>query len=376
MKFSEIIGLDETKQMLIQAIRQGHIAHAQLFIGNEGSANLAIALAYATYLNCTQKLDNDSCGECPSCRKYDKLLHPDLNFIFPTNTTKKITKREEALSNGELLKDWRKFVLENPYRNLTEWAAFIGAENKQCIIPKEESRNIIKALSFKAFEADYKVMIIWQPEWMHDATANAILKILEEPPAKTVFILVANQIEKILATILSRTQKVVVRAFDDKEIAQYLQEKEGCSLEKATEVAYLAEGNLQEAIRLIDQVQDDQQTFFKEWMRECYKGDYQAILKRSEDFKAWGREAQKSLMQYSLGIIREALISKYSPELSHITPAKQEFVQNFAKIIHASNAEMLQKELNQAYYHLERSASANITFVNLSISIHSTFKSN
>jgi DNA polymerase-3 subunit delta' len=374
MKFSEIIGLDETKQILIQAIQQGHVAHAQIFIGNEGTATLPLALAYATYLNCTQKLENDSCGECPSCRKYDKLLHPDLNFIFPTNTTKKISKREDALSNGELLKEWRKFVLENPYRNVVEWSAFIGAENKQCIIPKEESRNIVKALSFKAFEADFKVMLIWQPELMHDATANAILKILEEPPAKTVFLLVANQIEKMLVTILSRTQKVVVRAFDDSEITQYLQEKGGYSLEKATEAAYLAEGSLQEAIRLIDEVQDDQQTFFKEWMRECYKGDYQAILKRSEDFKGWGREAQKSLMQYSLGIVRESLISKYSPNVSHVTPSKQEFIQNFGKIIHANNAEKLYKDINETYYHLERNASPHITFVSLSMSIHSIFK--
>ncbi|MCS6833995.1 MAG: DNA polymerase III subunit delta, partial [Flammeovirgaceae bacterium] len=321
MKFSEIIGLEETKQALIQAIHHEQVPHAQLFIGKEGSANLALALAYATYLNCTQRQNNDACGECSSCRKYEKLLHPDLHFIFPTNTTKKITKREDALSNGELLKEWRKFVLQNPYRNIVEWSLFIGTENKQCIIPKEESRNIIKALSLKAFEATYKVMLIWLPELMHEATANAILKILEEPSPRTVFLLVTNDAEKILVTILSRTQKVMVRSFEDGEIVAFLR-AEGYDEAKAKEAAYLAQGNLQEALRLIQQTQDDQQSFFRDWMRECYKQDYFALFKRSEEFKSWSKEAQKGLMQYGLGILREAIVFKYEPRLNRLTDVK------------------------------------------------------
>lgn len=373
MKFSQIIGLEETKRLLIQAVNHGQVPHAQLFIGKEGSANLALALAYATYLNCTQKRVDDACGECSSCRKYEKLLHPDLHFIFPTNTTKKITKREEALSNGELLKEWRKFVLDNPYRDVVEWSMFIGTENKQCIIPKEESRNIIKALSLKAFEAAYKVMLIWLPELMHESTANAILKILEEPSPQTVFLLVTNDAEKILVTILSRTQKIVVRNFEDEEVVAFLQ-AEGYAPAKAQEVAYLAQGNLQEALRLVEQTQDDQQTFFREWMRECYKQDYFALLKRSEEFKSWNKEAQKGLIQYGLGIIREAIVSKYEPSLNRLTDVKQNFVQNFAKTISLPQAETMYQQFNQHASYLERNASAQISFMYLSVQIGQIFR--
>ena len=204
MRFSDIIGLEDTKQQLIAAVKSNHVAHAQLFFGSEGSANLALALAFATYINCTNQSDSDSCGTCASCTKIDKLVHPDVQFIFPVSSTKKVTGK--SVVSSSYMNEWRSFILNNPYSGIEQWSASYGAENKQSNISKEESRNIIKNLSLKAFEAEYKIMLIWLPEFMHPSAANGILKILEEPPKKTIFLLVTNDYEKLLTTILSRCQ--------------------------------------------------------------------------------------------------------------------------------------------------------------------------
>lgn len=373
MRFSAVPGLEETKDILRQSVQRQHIAHAQLFMGKEGSANLALALAYATYVNCTQRTETDSCGACPSCKKYDKLIHPDLNFIFPTSTTPKITKRDEAISQN-FLKEWRAFVLDNPYQNVVQWSSAFGGEGKQCMIPKEESRQIVKSLSLKAFEAEYKVMLIWLPETMHSATANAILKILEEPPAKTLFFLVANEPEKLLTTILSRTQVVQVRGFSDTELTHFLT-AQGVEANRAAEVAYLAEGNLLEAQRLSTEVEDGNQAQFRDWMRECFKFDFEAIYKRMEAFGRLGKEAQKGLLQFGLNMFREALVFQYAGESLNRLEGKQlDFVQNFSKVVNENNISGLVQLFNDAFYHLERNANPKITFLDLSLKARQLFK--
>ena len=373
MRFSDIIGLETTKHTLIQSVKGNHIAHAQLFLGKPGYGHLALALAYITYINCKDKQATDSCGKCSSCSKIDKLIHPDLHFVLPTASTKKITGKN-AVSSA-FMKEWREFAIENPYNGLAEWVSFIGADDKQASISKEESRNVVKSLSLRAFEAEYKVMFIWLPELMHPSAANAILKILEEPPAKTLFVLVANDSEKLLTTILSRTQIVQIPPFSDAEVAENLEKRLHIDAEKASHVAHLAEGNLNEAFRLSQEVQDGSASFFKEWMRICFKADFTNMIAQTEDFQRLGKEAQKSLMQYALSIFRESLICRFGhASLNRLTDIELQFVQNFSKVLTESHIENLTQIFSNAQFHIERNANGKILFLNLSIQIARIFR--
>src|SRR5210317_1449692 len=205
MKLSEIPGLNSIKEKLLRTIESGKVAHAQMFSGPEGSANMALALAYATLLNCTDKTNRDACGECPSCQKINKFIHPDLHFVFPVSAAKNKTGKD--VISDSFIAEWRSFLAQNPYGGAMEWSQEFGGENKQLNISREESRNILKKLTLKSFEGEYKVMLIWLAEYMHPAAANALLKLLEEPPEKTVFLLVTYDSEQIIGTILSRVQQ-------------------------------------------------------------------------------------------------------------------------------------------------------------------------
>ncbi len=376
MQFSQIIGLEDIKQTLAGAIQHNHVAHAQLFLGKEGSGNLALAVAYATFLNCENKTpeSTDSCGTCASCYKFNKLIHPDLHFIFPTSTTKQITKRDEAISSA-FMKDWREFFIKNPYDSLKNWSSAFGGEGRQCMIPVEDGRNIIRSLALKSFEAEYKVLVIWLPELMNSNAANAILKILEEPPEKTVFLLVANSAENMLVTIQSRTQLVLIRPFGDEEIKTHLIEKMGVTAERASQVAMLADGNLNEAYRLLSETQNISQDSFRDWMRTCFRFDIPSMIKEADKFNELEKEAQKSLLQYGLNMLREAFAYRFGGEnLVRADKQMMEFIKNFSKVIHENNVERLQEKLTTAFFHLERNANARILFLDLSLQIAGIFK--
>lgn len=371
MFFSAIPGHAETKKLLIQSVQNQHVAHAQLFMGSEGSANLALALAYATYLNCENRQHQDACGSCASCSKMNKLVHPDMNFVMPVTTA----KNKEALSQN-FLADWREFLLENPFQTLNDWMQFIGAENKQGNISKDESRQLIRFASLKAFEAEFKVILIWLPELMHPAAANALLKLLEEPPAKTIFLLVANSSEKMLATILSRTQKVNVRAFSDQEVTGYLQEKLQVAESTAHQIASLAEGNLQAAMKLSREMTSDYFAFFVQWMRNCFSYKFGEVVEMSEDFQKLGRENQKAFLHYSLNSLRRVMLYGVDQQLvPFIPPAELDFVSKFSRLIHPANVTRLSEELSNAHYHIERNANPKIVFVDSSIRIAKHLKS-
>src|SRR6187431_1467542 len=236
MKFSEIPGLAETKKLLIDSVQSNHIAHAQLFVGAEGALNLPMALAYATYLHCQDKGD-DACGVCSACSKNLKFIHPDTHFVFPLSNVK--NDKDEDRFKADITKAWRAFLLEQPFGSLDDWTNYYGGEDKQALISREESREIIKTLSLKPFESPYKVMIIWQPELMHASAANGILKILEEPASHTYFILVSNAADRLLPTIISRTQIITVPLLHDDEVAAQLVEHNGLEKGRAEKVAQL-----------------------------------------------------------------------------------------------------------------------------------------
>ncbi len=372
MRFADIPGLEEEKQKLINAVERNHVAHAQLFYGKEGSANLAMALAFVSFLNCEKPSKEDSCGECASCRKIDKLVHPDLHLVFPVAPTAKIKGKDVVSDN--FAGEWRSFALDHVYGGASDWLGYYGFENKQGNISKEESRQIIKHLSLKAFEAKYKVMLIWLPEFMHSAAANAILKILEEPPSGTLFILVSHNYESLLTTITSRVQLFTIRPFEDQEIVGFITDKEELSSDKAQKIATLAEGSLNEAIKLINQSEADQSDIFGDWMRNCWQMKYKELIDKSNDFHRSSKVAQKSTLGYFLSMLRDALIVQYSPGLLRVKEEEKDFILNFSKAMNSDKLEFMIKEINSGLYHLERNANAKILFLDISLKISSIIR--
>ncbi|MHA7100003.1 DNA polymerase III subunit [Roseivirga pacifica] len=368
MRFQDITGLGEVKQKLIDAVNANHVAHAQLFAGGEGSANLAMALAFAAYLNCQNPGPNDACGVCPSCEKNSKFVHPDVNFIFPTAATPKF-KREDATSD-KFLKEWRAFLLQTPYGNVTDWAAHFGWENKLLMIPTHESKNIIRALSLKAFEGKYKVMIIWLPEVMHANAANGILKILEEPPAQTIFLMVSNDPNKLLTTITSRTQKLLIRPFNDSEIIESLENEFSLEAEKAQKLAYFSEGNLREAKRLATGNESDTQEVFKDWFRQCFTYNFENLIALGDAFQKKGKEFQLALLATASKVMRESMIHLVQvPQMARIPEGEEDFIGKFSKVFTEEKIMKIAPKFDEAQYHIERNANPKILFLDLSLTI-------
>ncbi len=368
MLFAQIPNQLALKETLRQSVQRGHVAHAQLFRGGEGSAALALALAYAQYLNCEGRAAEaaDSCGYCPACLKINKLAHPDLNFILPTTTTKSVPK---DATSARFMAEWRTFLAENPYQGFNDWMQHIGAENKQGSISKEEAGSLLKLVSLKAFEAKFKIVILWLPELMHPAAANAVLKLLEEPPPATIFLLVSHEPERLLPTILSRVQPVVVRPFSEDDIAAYIAAHYQVSEVKARQVAQLAEGNLGTAIASREKSADhDYADFFIKWMRRCYTLKMTEVMALADEFQKMGRENQKEQLSFSLGLLRKVLLFGIDPQfVPHLPSGEQQFVQGFSRFVTMRNADLLTEELNTAHYHIERNANPRMVFVDASL---------
>ncbi|GAA4376476.1 DNA polymerase III subunit [Hymenobacter koreensis] len=369
MRFADIPGLEEVKQVLVQSVQRQHVAHAQLFRGADGSGALALALAYAAYLNCEDRQPQDSCGQCASCRKIDRLVHPDLNFILPVTTTKQVSK--DALSH-KFAAEWRTFALAEggAYQGLNDWMQHIGAENKQGNISKDEAVQLLKLVSLKAFEAQFKLVVIWLPELMHPAAANAVLKLLEEPPPATVFLLVCQQPDKLLPTILSRVQLVPVRQFRDDEVTQHLATHFGVPEAKARQLAQISEGNLGAALAGRNQDGNDYFTCYADWMRACYGLNVEKIASGADNFQKLGRENQKEFLQYALSLTRKVLLYGLDPQLVPHLPAQEHtFISRFCQFVHRLNADDLTRELNDAHFHIERNANPRIVFVDTSLQL-------
>lgn len=373
MQFAAIPGLPETKEKLLNAVKLNHLAHALLFHGPEGSANLTLALALASYLYCEQKSDTDSCGTCGSCQRMSKLILPDLNFAFPVVASSKEEDGDEEGNDGksDLLGNWRKFVLGQPYGNVHDFIYFNGFEKKQLNITKAAARKMIQTLSLMSFEGGYKIMLIWAPEYLHPSAANSLLKIIEEPPAKTLFLLVTSQADQLLTTILSRTQKILVRAFSDEEVSSHLVETGRCEAKAAAQIAMLADGNMRTAFQLIDQVEDQTVRQLRDWFRLCATKNLKEIFQLSEDFHKADKESQKSLMLAGLNVTREILLKNL--DLDHLlrtTDEDRTFINNISKkMLTEEHALQLYETFNAAHYHLERNGNAKMIFTDLSMEI-------
>lgn len=368
MKFSDIAGQEEIKHRLRRTVSDNRVSHAQLFLGPEGSGKLAMALAYAQYINCTARTPEDSCGSCPSCIKYAKLAHPDLHFIYPVTTTKEIDK--DPISK-KFIHHWRALVESTGgYVSLADWYQKIGLENKQGIINSEDCNEIIKTLSYKSYESEYKVMIIWMIEKLYHAAAPKILKILEEPPDKTLFLLISEHNDLILPTILSRTQLVKFRALNDDELVAALTMNESADSATAGRIRYVANGNLNLARKILQTGESDQSNFelFRNWMRICYRKDVSEIHKLTAEFHSLGREKQKKFFSYALKATRYCLMNSIGNENAIRAEGEElKFIRDFTPFINHANINLLNEAFNTASYHIERNGSANIIFMDLSL---------
>lgn len=364
MQFNQIIGQESLKAHLIRTVKENRVSHAQLFLSSEGSGALPLAVAYAQYINCLDKHENDSCGQCSSCRKYEKYIHPDLHFSYPFFASKDVRIATDVLD------EWRNMLLESPYFNLDIWRSKLNAENKQANINIAECHDIIKKLSYKAFEAQTKVLIMWLPEFL-DREGNALLKIIEEPPANTLFILVAQNQEQILSTILSRTQLVKVPKLSDAEIEHFLLSESGLSREKAEEYSFLADGNLIEARLLLAENPDNHAHAFTEWLRMGYGNKVPDMIRFTETLSGWGRENQKNFLRYGIHFLRECcLLLNGADDLVKLPPKPLEVaIRLSSNVLNPAMTEALIAELETAQYHIERNANPKILFLDVSLQL-------
>lgn len=369
MFFKDVIGQEEIKQRLIQEVNEGRIPHAQLICGPEGAGKLPLALAYARYISCTNRGVTDACGVCPSCVKLNKLVHPDIHFVFPVVKSGK---------SDDYLVEWRRLVLNNPYFNLNHWLDQINAENAQAVIYTKESDEITKKLSLKSSEGGYKITIIWLPEKMQLPCANKLLKLLEEPPEKTIFLLVSEAPDMILQTIQSRTQRVNVRKLDESDIARVLQEKYGVQQANSLSIAHLANGNFIKALESIHLNEENQLFFelFVNLMRLSYQRKIREMKQWSDQVAGMGRERQKNLLLYCQRMIRENFIyNLHQKELVYMTPDEQNFATRFSPFVNERNVMGIMDELSEAQQHIEQNVNAKMVFFDFSLKMIVLLKS-
>lgn len=364
--FSDIIGQDEAKQRLLQEASEGRIAHALLFTGPEGAGKLPMALAYARYLTCQHPTSTDACGSCPSCAKWEKLIHPDVHFVFPI-VAKKAQKKEVC---DDYLPAWRKLLSAGSYFSLSQWLDEMDAENSQAIIYARESDEMLRKLSLKSSQGGYKVVLMWLPEKMNEVCANKLLKLLEEPPAQTVFLLVSEAPEQLLATILSRTQRFHLPRLDESVIAQTLQSRFGVLPEESRNLAHIANGSMIQALAAI-QLNQDATLFFDHFvslMRLAYQRKIREMKHWSEELASMGRERQKNFLNYCQRLVRENFIFNLRrPEMNYMTATEQQFAQKFAPFINERNVIGMMEELSLAQIHIEQNVNPRMVFFDFAL---------
>ena len=379
MLFSEIIGQQEIKKRFIRTVFEQRIPHAQLLRGPEGVGKLGLAIAYAQYICCENRSESDSCGVCPSCVKYKKLVHPDLHFVFPVIKP----PGKSSVVCDDFIADFRTMVLNNMYFSVNEWYSKISGDAKQGMIYGNESEEIIRKLSLKTYESEYKVMIIWLPEKMNLTCANKLLKILEEPPEKTVFLLVSNEPDHIITTILSRTQHIHIPRLSEKEISNALLQNDDLDVEDEDTryAAHIANGSYLNAMAVLNEGDENKLNFdrFMLIMRLAWqvgnKKDHaslKTLKKWSDDMAAAaiGRERQKNFLIYAQRMTRENFIlNLQQPELNYLTSLEKDFSKRFSPFINERNVEEIMNEFALAEKHIEQNTNAKMVFFDLTLKI-------
>jgi DNA polymerase III subunit delta' len=367
MLFKQIIGQDDLKLQLKHMVQGQRISHGLLFSGKEGSGHLALALAFTQYIFCTNKNDEDACGHCSSCLKLNKLSHPDFHLVYPIASSKDVKVSTDAVFV------FREAVIRNPYLTLNDWFDELNAENKQPIISAEESSEILKKLSYTSYEGGYKIMLIWYPEKMNAVSANKLLKILEEPPEKTLFFLVTTAPDQIITTILSRTQMVKVGNISESILSHEIEQYYKLNAQDALNVARLAEGSWREVQSIMEE-QDEMVALvqhFQALMRMALKFDASKMNQWIEQTAGFGRERQKQFFQYALHLIREALMINHgASNLVRLRGDELEFIKKFAPFIHEGNYERIVETFESAYFFVERNANAKILLMDVGLKLN------
>ena len=367
MLFKDIIGHEEIKARLINSVKNSRISHAQLFYGAEGTHKLALAIAYAQYIMCTNRGETDSCGVCPSCRQMEKLQHPDLHFHYPR-------PKKDA---PDLSQAWRTLITQNDgHVSLDKWALLTEAENKQFTIYTEQTMDIIREIGMKSYESEFKILIIWLIEKIQVQAVSKILKSLEEPNAKTIFLLITENYEDVIPTILSRCQLVKLNKYSDYEIRNALIDKYQATTARASEIARIADGNFTYALSLLNQGLNNSElslfielnrntfAFFRKWK------EYQKVYNVVEQIAKLGREKIKSFLEFSLLMYQQSLyLNKQITEISRITSEESDFLKNFNQFVTPNNIETLYEETNNALFHIERNGNALIVLTDYAMKI-------
>ena len=370
MNFAQIPGQKEIIGKLLRSVKEERVSHAQMFAGPEGCGSIALALAYSKYISCENRTERDSCGTCKSCVKYEKMIHPDLHFVFPVIKGKKTT---DPVSDN-YIEEWRNFVKKSPYFTINNWLDSIEVGNAQGMIFASEASEIIKKLSLKTFESDFKIMIIWLPEKMHQATANKLLKMIEEPPEKTLFLLVSEEADKVLPTILSRCQLIKIPSFSSSDIKKYLVQRFNMAEDKAEDISHVSNGNITRAIGLCENEDTSMANLerFKSLMRFAWKRDIISIIRWSEETATTGRESQKNFISFSMRILRENFmisLDQLKNKLVFLTGEEATFSGKFHNFINQKNIYPLTEEFNLVYSHIEANGNAKIIFLDLALKV-------
>jgi DNA polymerase III subunit delta' len=375
MLFSEILGQNYIKNHLTKSALLGRIPHAQLFVGPEGCGTLAMAIAYAQFVLCNNSASENTGGNDSCNLKFQSLTHPDLHFVYPNVTNEDVKSKPKS---ADFIMDWREFVLQNPYGSLFDWYKHLGVQKKQGEIRVEDAQDILKSLALKSYEGGYKIMIVWMAEKMNIAASNKLLKLLEEPPEKTLFLLITEDEEDIIQTIRSRCQVLHFGALSESVIAETLIERHQTDPTIATKIAHQAQGNFNKALHLL---YDDSEEFpfekwFVDWVRAAFraKGNAAAIqdlISWSEEIATLGREGQKQFLNYCIVMFRQALMLNYETEkLVYLEPTVEKFsLEKFAPFVNGNNINAIFSELSDAIYHIERNGNAKIILTDLSIKL-------
>jgi DNA polymerase-3 subunit delta' len=367
MKFSEVVGHNEIKQKLIHAVQNGRIPHAQLFLGQEGGGNLALAISYAQYVNCTQRTSEDSCGSCPSCVKYQHLQHPDLHFCFPIIGSDK--------TSDHFMPEFHQVMNANPYTTYIEWMEKIS-DSKSGLMNVLQANEIVKKLSLRPYEAAYQVMIIWMPETMNTPTANKLLKTIEEPPDRSLIILVANNDEEMLSTILSRVQYIKLKKLQDMDMLAALTSRFELPFDKAREIVNVADGNYRYALRLVEMEDMDEDTtkLLQDWFRSSYAMDIGKLTQVVDTISKLSREKQKSFYEYAIHIFRQALAMNNAEEVMRVTTNERQFLDKFSSVTQNHKLPKLIEKLEKSVYYVDRNANGKILAMNLSMDLYESLK--
>lgn len=370
MFFSEVIGQQTIKDQLIRSVQQGRVSHALLFLGPEGTGNLAMALALAQYLNCENRNENDSCGKCPSCNKAQKFIHPDIHFTFPIIN---VDKKDVC---GDWMPEWREFLQTNKYGNYNDWISQLDAENKQGNITAKECADIIRKLTLKSFESPFKILIMWLPEFL-EKEGNRLLKIIEEPPDNTIFILVANDQERIINTILSRLQMVKFPRLSEPDLAYGISTQLQIDPIKARKIAAQSDGDFNEARKIAAMHEDENTAVLRDWMDACLRQNIKESFKWNEQFVKLGREYQKSFFQYCLHFYRQILLTELGlKQLTSLNDTESKMAEGLGKVLGRERITAIIELLDKSIYFVERNANAKILINYISISMMKHFNRN